>query len=76
MAWHDGELFPVGKEWDSAPVGAMLVTGECTHDHTVTLKQNGEPTMTRGRTVLYCLDCMNSWWEDTAKIAGSPWAGK
>lgn len=79
MAWYEGELFPVGKEFEAAPVGAMSrLGGECTHDHVVLPRDQfiGPPTVTQGRCPLYCVDCDSSWWEDVANIKGSPWEGK
>jgi hypothetical protein len=80
MAWNDGELFPVGKEFVEAPVSAMSKHGgECTHDHVVMPVDQfnpSTPTMTQGRVPLHCLDCDETWWEDAANIKGSPWEGK
>lgn len=75
MAWYDGELFPVGKEFANAPVGAMLRNEECTHDHVVGPKHLDDgPPITKGRMCLFCVDCESLWWEDVALIVGSPWA--
>jgi hypothetical protein len=78
MAWYEGELFPVGREWDDAPVGASVRGGECEHDHVVMPVDqfHGPPTVTSGRAPLHCVDCEETWWEDVALIKGSPWAGK
>lgn len=72
MAWHDGELFPVGKDWPNAP----LMTVPCEHQHVVAHKDQftNEPGGQQGRTCLYCFDCDESWWEDLASVKGSPWA--
>lgn len=76
-SWYEGELFPVGKEFPNAPVGAMAPGGECTHDHVVAPQQaDGIPASTQGRMALHCLDCEETWWEDMACVKGSPWAGK
>lgn len=75
--WYDGELFPIGKEFANAPVGAMLRNEECTHDHVVANQHLGDgPAITQGRTCLMCLDCESLWWEDVALIKGNPWAAK
>lgn len=77
MAWYDGELFPVGKEFPNAPVGAMFHNEECSHDHVVaTQEQGGGVPVTSGRMVLHCMDCLETWWEDVACIKGSPWSGR
>lgn len=77
MSWYDGELFPVGKEFANAPVGAMLRNEECTHDHVVAPHDASESVpVTRGQACLFCVDCESLWWEDVACIKGSPWAPK
>lgn len=77
MSWYDGELFPVAKEFVNAPVGVMIHNGseECEHIHTVAPKSSdGGPANTKGRVALYCMDCMETWWEPAENIQGSPWA--
>lgn len=74
MAWHDGELFPAGKDWECAPEDIA----ECEHARGVVAPKDSDGNIanTRGKVCLHCVVCDMSWWEPLSNVKGSPWEGK
>lgn len=75
MAWHDGELFPAGKDWVNAPYDIA----QCEHERGVVAPKDklGDPANPGNGTVcLHCMVCDQSWWEPLGNVKGSPWEGK
>jgi hypothetical protein len=75
MAWHDGELFPVGKDWENAPDDLA----ECRHERGVVAPKDKLGSIANpgnGAMCLHCTVCDQSWWEPLGNIKGSPWEGK
>lgn len=76
MAWFDGELRPVEKDWLCAPVD---IAG-CEHENGVvspkTTTDAGVANPGTGHLALYCHFCDQTWWEPLGNIKGSPWEGK
>jgi hypothetical protein len=75
MAWYDGELFPVQKDWVNAPYD---IAG-CEHERGVVAPKDkvGDPANPgNGCMYLHCMVCDLSWQEPLGNIKGSPWEGK
>lgn len=64
MSKPEQPVEPVSGRWFNAP------RGSCEHDRVVMLTDaSGQQVSREGRTMLWCAQCEENWWEDLSNVS-------